>query len=71
MNAIQIDFNERLFDKYANLFGNYSSIGEFKSLKTILNNNISIKLDNTYKVKGYNYSFSGKIEKSKFKLIKP
>ena len=67
----KIDFNERLFDKYANLFGNYSSIGEFKSLKTILNNNISIKLDNTYKVKGYNYSFSGKIEKSKFKLIKP
>ena len=32
------------------------------------NNNFSIEFDNTYKVKDYNYSISGKLEKGKFEL---
>ncbi len=64
----KIDFNEETFQKYTNLFKDYDLTFNLNNLKTDLNNNISINLDNTYKVKDYNYSFSGKIDKSKIKL---
>ncbi len=67
----KLDFSERLFDKYADFLNKYNSVGKLKKLKANLNNNIFIKFDSTYKVKDYNYSFSGKIEKSKLKLISP
>ena len=67
----KVDLSEKQFGKYDDFFEKYNSLVGLKSLKTELNNNIFIKFDNTYKVKDYNYSFSGKIEKSKLKLINP
>ena len=64
----KINFTEETFQKYTNLFNNYDLPFNLNNLKTDLNNNISINLDNTYKVKDYNYSFSGKIDKSKIVL---
>ena len=40
-------------------------------MKANFNNNFTIDFDKTYKVKDYNYSISGKIEKSNFELSKP
>ncbi len=64
----KINFNEETFQKYTNLFNDYDLTFNIINLKTGINNNISINLDNTYKVKDYNYSFSGKIDKSKIAL---
>ena len=64
----KINFNEETFKKYTSLFKENDLPLNFNNLKTELNNNISINLDNTYKVKDYNYSSSGKIEKSKIVL---
>ena len=36
-----------------------------------MNNNISINLDKTYKVKDYNYSISGKIDSENFEILRP
>ena len=67
----KVDLSEKQLDKYADFFDKYNSLGELKSLKTDLNNNIFIKFDSTYKIKDFNYSFSGKIERSKLKLTNP
>ena len=64
----KINFTEETFQKYTNLFNDYDLTFNLNNLKTNINNNISINLDNTYKVKDYNYSFSGKINKSKIVL---
>ena len=63
-----INFDEKLFKKYSKFLNKYSFVNKIKSLKANLNNNITIELDKTYKVQDYNYSISGKIEKSKFEL---
>ena len=63
-----IDFNEKIISKYSKLFDEFKFLQNFKTLKADLSNNIFIDLDNTYKVKDYNYSISGNIEKSKLEL---
>ncbi len=63
-----IDFNEKIVSKYSKLFDEFKFLQNFKTLKADLSNNIFIDLDNTYKVKDYNYSISGNIEKSKLEL---
>ena len=67
----KIDFNKKIFLKYSEIFEKFELLKNLKSLKADLSNNISLNLDNTYKIKDYSYNISGKIEKSKFELLKP
>ena len=50
------------------MFKKYDAVKGLKTLKAKLNNNFSIEFDDTYKVKDYNYSINGNLEKSKFEL---
>ncbi len=71
------NFNSKLFlkeknyKKYEKYFKKYDYIKNVKDLSLDLNNNISIDLDNTYKIKNYNYRISGKLEKGKIELPNP
>jgi len=67
----KIDFKEKVIKKYTKFFKKYDVVKGLKTLKADFNNNFSIELDETYKVKDYNYSVIGKLEKSKFKLLNP
>jgi hypothetical protein len=66
-----INLNEKLFNKYSKFLSNFEFSKNIKTLYANLNNNISIDLDSTYKIKSYNYSISGIVNKSKLDLIKP
>ena len=67
----KINFSEQVINKYTKLFKKYNFVKDLKTLKANLNNNLTIKLDKTYKVKNYNYSITGKIDKSDFELSSP
>ncbi len=67
----KFDFDEKIFKKYTKLLNKYEFAKNLKSLKADLNNNLFIDLDNTYKVKDYNYGISGKFEKGKLDLLSP
>ncbi len=67
----KINFNEKILKKYSKFFKNYEFVKDLKTLKADLNNNISLEFDNTYKVKDYNYSLTGELEKSMFELSNP
>ena len=67
----KINFSEQVINKYTKLFKKYNFVKDLKTLKANLNNNLTIKLDKTYKVKNYNYSITGKIDKSNFELSSP
>ncbi len=64
----QFNFDDKLLDKYSNLFNKYKYLLNLKSLEANLNNNIFIDLDKTYKLIDYNYSITGKLEKGQIKL---
>ena len=65
----KIKYNEGLFLKYSKFLNKFELSKNIKIFEASLSNNISIDLDDTYKVEDYNYSISGKIEKSTFKLL--
>ena len=67
----KIDYDKKLITKYSALFGKNILSENLNFLKADLNNNLSINLDDTYKVKNYKYSFSGQIKKSKIELLTP
>ena len=64
----KINLSEKDTKKYIKFFKKYDAVKGLKTLKANLNNNFSIEFDDTYKVKDYNYSINGKLEKSKFEL---
>ncbi len=64
----KLNFDGKILDKYSRFFDKYKFISNIKKLKGNLNNNLSIVLDNTYKVIDYNYKIQGNIEKGKFEL---
>ena len=66
-----INFNEQVTKKYTKFLSKYDVLKNLKTLKADLINNFSIELDHTYKVKDYNYSVTGELEKSKFELLSP
>ena len=65
----KLNFDKKILHKYSKLFNQNEFINYISILKADFNNNISLNLDSTYKVKDYNYSISGKIEKSKIQLL--
>ena len=67
----KFNFDEQLFNKYAKFFSRYNFANNIKRLKADFNNNLLVNLDSTYKVKNYDYSISGKLEKVKFELSNP
>ena len=67
----KFNFDEDFLIKYNKISKKYKIINYIKALKGDLNNNISISLDKTYKVKDYNFNIKGKIEKGEFQLAKP
>ncbi len=67
-----IDFDEKLLNKYIKFLDKKDEFNyKIYNFKADVNNNLSIILDNTYKIKDYNYNISGKLEKSRFKLLNP
>ena len=67
----KIDLNDQVTKKYIDFFKKYDVIKGLRTIKADLNNNFSIEFDNTYKVKDYNYSINGKLQKIKFELLSP
>ena len=78
-NGIKIDsnfnsktsLNENLTSKYEKFLKKYIPAFKIKNFDSDINNNLSIYLDDTYKLKDYNYTISGKIKKSVVELYKP
>ncbi len=66
----KINFNEKIVNKYYSFFKKNKFFDSVKEIDADLNNNLYIDFDDTYKVRDYNYSISGKLNKSKFKLTK-
>jgi len=67
----EINFNEQVTKKYTKFLKQYNFTKGLKKIKADLNNNFFIKFDDTYKVKDYNYSITGKLKKSKFEFSSP
>ncbi len=67
----KLNYNNGLYKKYTRFLNKYKFTDNIKTLKVDINNNLYIDLDNTYKVRNYKYDISGKLEKSKFELLKP
>ena len=65
------NFDEEKFNKYERLFKKFTFAQNLKNLKADLNNNVSLEFDKTYKLKNYNYNFSGMLEKGEFQLSNP
>ena len=62
---------DKKINNYTNLIKDYKHLNNLASLEADLNNNFTINFDETYKVKKYNYSSSGKILKANFSFEKP
>ena len=67
----ELNFDEKILNKYKKYFIKYDLVKNLKEINANLNNNFSINFDNTYKLKDFNYSFSGVIKKSKYKFPLP
>ncbi len=66
----EIFFDETTVNKFSKYFIKNNFLSTFKNLDAELNNNFSITFDNTYKVKDFSYSNSGKFKKGKLELLK-
>ena len=65
----KLNFENKDINKYSKFFNKYEFINYISNLKADFNNNLSLNLDSTFKVKDYNYDISGDIEKSKIQLL--
>ena len=64
----KLNLNEKNIFKYSNLLNKYELFKSIKIINANLNNSLSVDLDETYKVIGYNYILSGKVPKSELEL---
>ena len=67
----KINLDDKILKNYFQLLKKYKLMNQIKLLNGNFSHIISIDFDDTYKLKKYNYYFSGKIQKSKFALSKP
>ncbi len=67
----KLDLKEEFFNRNLKFFKDYTYLNNIKAIEANLNNNFFIILDNTYKIKDYNYSVKGKIQKNKLELSRP
>tara|TARA_A100001015_G_scaffold16855_1_gene19694 strand:- start:306 stop:2165 length:1860 start_codon:yes stop_codon:yes gene_type:complete len=66
----EINLDDKTLKYYTNLIDKFELKNQIKSLNGNFNNVVSIKLDNTYKLKDYDYKLYGKLQNSKFQLSK-
>ena len=66
-----LSFNNKSSIKYFNLLKNYKFPKNIINFEANLNNNLAINFDETYKIKNYNFTSSGKILKANLKFKKP
>ena len=64
-----INLNSEKIKKFNEVLERFNLGGNFEEFNGVFNNNISVKLDKTYKVTNYDYSLSGKLKKSKIELF--
>ena len=64
----KFDFDENFLKKYTKKIGKSKLKNNLQKIKGDLSNNLYINLDNTYKVKAYNYNISGKLEEGELIL---
>ena len=64
----KLKINKNDLNKYEKFIKKFEFTSYIKKFKANLNNNFSINLDKTYKVKDYNYRISGNIENGYFDL---
>ena len=67
----QINFSKKNNKKYKNFLKKIKFSENIFNLKGNFNNDIFIELDSTYKVKDYDFTISGKVEKAKIELDNP
>ena len=67
----KFNFDEKILNKFSKNFKKYKFLKNIKNLKADLSNNLSVELDNTYKIKNYNYSISGNLKKGEIELSNP
>ena len=65
----KLNFENKDLNKYSKFFNKNEFLNYISNLKANFNNNLFFNLDNTYKVKDYNFNVSGNIEKSKILLL--
>ena len=65
----KLNFENKDLNKYSKFFNKNEFLNYISNLKANFNSNLSFNLDNTYKVKDYNFDVSGNIEKSKIQLL--
>ena len=63
-----IKFDDEILENTPNYFNNFKYYKSIKFLKGNFRNNIFVELDDTYKVRNYDYRLFGKIEKSKLQI---
>jgi len=66
----EINYNNKSFIKFSNLFKNIEYAEDVIDLEANLSNNLSVNFDKTYKIKNYNFNNNGKISKANFKFKK-
>ena len=64
-----INLNSKKIKRFDEVLKIFNLGGNFKELIGNFSNNISINLDETYKLTNYNYSLSGELKKSKIELF--
>ena len=64
----KFNLNDKLLSEYSSFLKNNNFINQIKILSGNFTNNLSINLDSTNKLKDYEYSFSGTLDKGKFEL---
>ncbi len=67
----KINLDELLLNKYSKFLNKNRFTNYIKKLKADLSNNFSIELDNTYKVKKFEYNISGVINEGKIEFLNP
>ena len=65
-----INIDQKKINIYKKFFNNQNLINNIQLFSGNFNNNVSIDLDETYKVKNFNYDFSGQLKKSEIKFTK-
>ena len=64
----EININDKFLNQYSEFFEKYNFKSKIKLLKGNFSNNISVYLDNTYKLKDFKYDLSGTLKKGKLEL---
>ena len=64
-----INLDNEKINKFNEVLERFNLGGNFEEFNGVFNNNISVKLDKTYKVTNYDYRLSGTLKKSKIELF--